>query len=450
MNHPKRRGVSVGTVIMLALTSVVLVLSIIILPRLMSTDKLRLSVSRLQNSTRLSSEIPGLEPVDIPIADATSTPPAAVTPVVSATPAEVATPVPAPTATPVPASSSTITITIGGTVEIDETLRSGAYGSDTGNYDFTKMLSLLDDEMRADLSFVSLLNITDDSSSVSAVNAPASVMDMLSAAGIDAISLAYPNAYDKGIAGIQATVSEAHARNLGVSGVYPTENDAQALPIFSANGIDVAYLSYTDVISSSGKKALRSDGNAYALPGIQTASGVADGAAADTRAARAMGAEIVIVTLNWSDSNTKSSVRQKIYDQLAAAGADVIVNTGSRNVQGVSWLTTTREDGTTAQTLLASSLGSILNGSRKDASVAGMLLQLEISCTGSSVSFKRVCYTPTYIWRYKQDGQYQYRVTPSDLTPPNNMSDDQTSYMQKAYRNIQKALDGSPITLRIK
>ena len=79
-----------------------------------------------------------------------------------------------------------------------------------------------------------------------------------------------------------------------------------------------------------------------------------------------------------------------------------------------------------------------------------MLLQLQIAFDGSTISFEKVCYTPTYIWRFKQDGQYQYRIAVSDQLPPDGMSDDQAGYMEKALRNIQKYLDDSPVTLRVK
>ena len=59
-------------------------------------------------------------------------------------------------------------------------------------------------------------------------------------------------------------------------------------------------------------------------------------------------------------------------------------------------------------------------------------------------------YTPTYIWRYKQDNQYYYRIAVSDQPAPDGMSDDQIGYMQKALTNLQKYLGDSPVTLRTK
>jgi hypothetical protein len=57
-------------------------------------------------------------------------------------------------------------------------------------------------------------------------------------------------------------------------------------------------------------------------------------------------------------------------------------------------------------------------------------------------------YAPTYIWKYKQDGQVHYRALPGDRTAPEGMSKDQQTAMGKALKTVQKMLDGSPLTLR--
>ena len=93
------------------------------------------------------------------------------------------------------------------------------------------------------------------------------------------------------------------------------------------------------------------------------------------------GAAVVVVSLNWGTSGTSkpTNAQRKLAQAIADAGADVIVGAGTRVVQPVTWLTHKNADGTAAQTLCAWSLGSLLNESRKDGNVAGMLLQLQIS-----------------------------------------------------------------------
>lgn len=447
MKQP-HRGVSFGTVFMLALTVVVLGLSTAILPRLLGKADLNVDVSGVFDALTLHDSLPALSLSDIPISDATEVPVATETPKPAA-PVATPTPTAAPTATPVP--GGTVTITIGGSVNIDDAIRKSAYYSDSGKYDFTEIMSLLKSEMQSDLTLLTLENVTLDAEKVSAVNAPSVVMDMLAEAGVDVVALGYSKAFDKGFEGLQATVEVAQQRGMTALGAYVSQDDADKLRLFTVDNVDIAFLHYTESISTTGKKAVNSAGISYALPTIKE-DGTASAMLADVRNARAAGADVIIVSLNWGKTSaSKPTNDQKaLAQQLADAGADIIVGAGTRVVQPVTWLTSKDANGSIRQTLCAWNLGSLLNESRKDGNVLGMLLQLQISFDGAALSFEKVCYTPTYIWRYKQDGQYQYRIAVSDQPAPDGMSDDQAGYMEKALRNLQKYLGDSPVTLRTK
>lgn len=442
-----RRGVSFGTLLMLAVTVVVTGLSAVILPRLLGKADFSFDVSSVLSGLTLHESLPSLALSEIPISDATEVPAVTEVPVAAVTAKPAATPV--PTATPAP--GGTVTLTIGGSVNIDDAIRQSAYYSESKKYDFTEIMALLREEMQSDLTMVMLENVTCDDEKVSAVNAPSVVMDMLADAGVDIVALGYSKAYDKGDKGLQATIDEARKRNLTTLGAYASQDDADKLRLFTVDQVQVAFLHYTEALSSTGRNAVRNDGASYALPLIQD-DGSTAAMLADVRNARADGADIVIVSLNWGkiSASKPTETQKRIAQELADAGADVIVGAGSRVVQPVTWLTSKDRDGNIRQSLCAWSLGSLINESRKDGNVVGMLLQLEIAFDGSKLSFKKVCYTPTYIWRYKQDGQYQYRIAVSDQAPPDGMSDDQAGYMEKAYRNLLKYLGDSPVTLRMK
>jgi len=343
-----------------------------------------------------------------------------------------------------------VTLTLGGSVNIDDAIRKSAYYSDSGKYDFTEIMALLEEEMTSDLTMLSLENIASDDYQVSALNAPPVVFDMLASSGVDIVALGYAKAADKGLDGLRTTVAEAQDRGLVTIGAYNSETDADTLRVFTINGVKVAFLHFTETITAAGKKALSGERAEYALPATHI-SGSEAAMINDIRDARAA-ADIVIVSLNWGKVSAAkpTAAQQTLAQQIAEAGADVIIGAGTRVVQPVAWLTTKDASGTIRQTLCAWNLGSILNESRKDGNVLGMLLQLQIFFDGKSISFEKICYTPTYIWRYKQDGQYQYRIVPSDQPAPDGMGDDQIGYMQKAYKNLLKYLGDSPVTLRTK
>ena len=439
-----RRGVSFGTVLMTVLTMVVIGVSAAVFPRLLDAGEYTLSIGDV-SVLSLDRSMPELAMQEIPIVAITPVP--EVTPIPDdARPA--ATSTPAPTVTPVPGGK--VTLTIGGSVNIDDAVRKSAYYSEAGKYDFTEIMALLDEELESDIALVTLENVTQDADKVSTVNAPSVVMDMLADAGFDMVVLGYSKAMDKGLDGLKATMAAARERDLIPLGVYDNELESKDFCIVTVDQVRVAFLHYTESVSSTGKKAIASEAAAYALPTILV-NGTEDAMLADVRAAKEQ-ADIVIVSLNWGtvSASKPTGAQQELAQKIADAGANVIVGAGSRVVQPVAWLTVKEEDGTIRQTLCAWSLGSLLNESRKDGNVLGMLLQLQLAYDGDSISFEKVCYTPTYIWRYKQDGKDQYRIVASDQLPPDGMADDQIGYMEKALRNLQKYLGDSPVTPRDK
>nr|MBR4280588.1 CapA family protein [Clostridia bacterium] len=439
------RGISFGTVFMTALTVVVLGLSGAILPRLLGEADFNMNVGGAVSALNLDDALTALKLSDIPITDATPTPEASIQPE-QTIPA--ATPTPVPTPTPYPGGK--ITLTLGGSVCIDESVRKSAYYSDSKKYDFENIMVLIQEEMQSDLTLVTLENLTVDEEKVSALNAPSAVLDTLADAGVDILALGHQKALDKGKEGLRATIDEVKERGMAYLGAYATETDADTLRIFNVDNVKVAFLHYTESISNAGKKAVKADSVAYALP-TTLVNGAAESMLAKIRGAREQGADIVIVSLNWGKSAAKPTAAHKnLAQQMADAGADVIVGSGSKAVQPVSWLTSKDEDGSIRHTLCAWNLASLLTGERNDGNVCSMLLQLQIAYDGDSVSFEKVCYTPTYIWRYKQDGQYYYRIVASDQPAPDGMSDDQIAYMEKALRNLQKYIGDSPVTLRTK
>ena len=447
MKQPTR-GVSFGTIFMLAVTIMVLGLSAVILPRLLGKADFDMDVNGVIAALSLDGAMPVLNLTDIPISDAEE-PKAEI----EAPLATTATATPAPTAapTPTPEVGGTVTLTFGGSVNIDDAIRKSAYYSDSGKYDFSDIMVLLKDELRADLTMVTLENITYDDAAVSSLNAPSAALDMLSDAGVDMIALGHAKALDKGTEALRATIEEAQERGLTPLGVYANQADADKLCLQTVSNVKVAFLHYTETVSNAGKSALKNTGAAYMMPTIKL-NGTVDAMLADVQNARKQGADIVIVSLNWGKvSASKPTAEQKtIAQQLADAGADVIIGAGSRVVQPITWLSSKDEHGNTKHTLCAWSLGSLINESRKDGNVLGMLLHLQIHYDGKDISFQKVSYTPTYIWRYKQDNQYYYRIAVSDQPAPDGMSDDQIGYMQKALTNLQKYLGDSPVTLRTK
>ena len=115
-------------------------------------------------------------------------------------------------------------------------------------------------------------------------------------------------------------------------------------------------------------------------------------------------------------------------------------------VQPAIWLD--RTDG--GQTLCCYSLGNLISDSRTDNGVAGMLLHLSFTKSADGVVRLASCtYTPTYVWRYKQDNAYHYRLVASSHGAPDGMEESQQTSMNRARNTVKTRLgDDSPLVMR--
>ena len=100
--------------------------------------------------------------------------------------------------------------------------------------------------------------------------------------------------------------------------------------------------------------------------------------------------------------------------------------------------------------LCAWSLGTLMSDDRSAANrIGGFLLHLTFERNpADTVEITRVTYTPTYVWKYRQDNQYYYKCLAADRTPPDGMDNEQMGVMNRSLEAVQKALEDSPAVLR--
>lgn len=312
----------------------------------------------------------------------------------------------ADTETPAPAVSS-FTLAAAGTVYAPKAIRESAMEG-AEHYDFEPIFAGLGTALSdADLAIVTLETTTaGEEKGYGSYNTPPQILDALRAAGADLVSLATERALDKGYDGLRLTVSELTARGLMCAGVTP--EGGSRVRVIGVNGIQVAVLAASYGISDEGRERTKeSERGALCLLETQQM-------AADIRAARAEGADVVIVLPHWGTKNkteTPAAVR-RMAEELAEAGADVILGTHPNVVQGTERLRVTRADGLEYETVVCYSLGSLLTDARAAENTAGMIAHLTVSYDPSArrVSLDELACTPVYIARDRKDGGVIYRI----------------------------------------
>jgi poly-gamma-glutamate synthesis protein (capsule biosynthesis protein) len=161
----------------------------------------------------------------------------------------------------------------------------------------------------------------------SLIAAPYEVAGDLRRVGFDRCSTASNHSYDLGAAGIASTLDAFDAA--GISHTGTARSPAEAAPdVLTVNGVRLAHLSYARN-SNTGFP-----GELWRLNRAATSAQVIS----DVRAARAAGAEIVVVSLHVYVemlSNPAATDRALVDEITAAAAVDAIVVHGPHTVQGV-------------------------------------------------------------------------------------------------------------------
>ena len=392
MGKRKRRGVSLGSLLMLAAAAIVVALSALFLLAIAGEDVYERTGAFIRTLSEQAHD------TGAPVASPT------------ATGAPQPTPTPSPNASaasepPAGRQSATFTLAASGTVAAPKAVRTGALG-EAGRYDFGPVFAGLGDALGdADLSIVTLETTTaGEEMGYGSYNAPPQLLDALRERGVDLLSLATEHALDKGYEGLEITLREMNSRSLGACGVDGTQGTA----LQNVNGVQVAVLSYAYGLSDEGSAQTGGDERGM-IPLLS-----AERMTRDIVAARLAGANVVIVLPHWGTKNrqeTPDSVRE-LARTLAEAGADVILGAHPNVVQGAERLRVTRSDGLKYEAVVCYSLGSLLTDARTSENTAGVVARLPITYDPQPrrTTLGELACTPLYIASQREDGETVYRV----------------------------------------
>ena len=427
MRKNGRRGVSFGTVAVLTFTLLILAGSVFVWTRLSSGKTVDLSRLKIES---LDLTIQTGAPEEIR-ADA-----------------QQAAPSPAPTAaqaakTPEPAAKQqkSFTLTAAGTVALEGEVRKNSYYSDSKQYDYYDIMMLLRKELQSDLNIVFAENMFSEEEKGSDLTAPGAGAAMLKAAGFNAAACGFYKAFGNAEAGIASTRKLLNEHGIRPIGIYERDG-AEEFRIGEVGGVRTALLQYTDTIAAATRKTMAKNGQSGMVPAAD-----AEAIGADIARAREKGAEAVIVLLNWGktgkgpDKNMRS-----LAQEIADAGADLIIGNGSRAVSGAEMLTSAADG---KQVLCVWSLGTTLSGDRSGIKrMAGMLLQVSFTVENGETKLTDARYIPLYTWKYKQDGRFYYRCIASDGGEPDGMDAEQQKMMSKALDTVRAAMKDTPVEER--
>jgi len=163
---------------------------------------------------------------------------------------------------------------------------------------------------------------------------PASALETLANAGVDAVSMANNHGADFGAVGLRDTLAARTASPLPVVGIGADEDEAFAPATLEAKGVKVAVFGASQVYEMT----LANWSADQDSPGIASASPLGRLRTAVSRASRTH--DLVVVFMHWGldyqqcpDGLSAATARS-----LEQAGADIVVGGHSHRVNGAGWL----------------------------------------------------------------------------------------------------------------
>ena len=197
---------------------------------------------------------------------------------------------------------------------------------------------------------------------------PGECAEALYRAGFRVFSLSNNHTYDKGAAGIAATLRfwETMPEDVITTGLWKGEADYGRIPIQTVDGVKIAYLSYTEHTNGIPRNSKMTANIIYTSQ-------------QDVIEQQGRAADFVVVGVHWGveDSHNITQAQRTLAQSLADWGADVIIGTHPHVLQDAEWRTAA--DG--RNVFVAYSLGNFLSTQSKPDQLIGAVLTLDLEQT---------------------------------------------------------------------
>ena len=291
---------------------------------------------------------------------------------------------PAPTPTPEPL---TVTLTLAGDLVMHEGLNTEARLPD-GSYDYTRFFADVEPYIsRSDYSLCCLESALTGGKiqSYPLFTSPDELAVSLRDVGFDLINTASNHALDGHQSGLIRTLDVLDSVGLDHVGTYRTQaeyDENNGILLREINGVSFAFLDY-----SYGTNGIPIYNFPYAVNLFNTSymsnyvSPDYDKLAADMAAARALGTDIIAVSIHWgAEYQTEPSANQeRVADFLFEQGADLVIGGHPHVPQPMELREIDNGDGTKRTGFLCYCLGNLLSTMKSDYTYLTALARIELT-----------------------------------------------------------------------
>lgn len=352
-------------------------------------------------------------------------------------------PEPTPEPTPEPVQLRSATIRSLGEIAMQTNLLRAAVNENT--FDFSDMFTYISDVVGgADYTVAdvegTLGGTTEYSGSTRMVTPPA-LIGTLKNCGVDMLMLANDHALDGGFEELKATIANCASEGMDYVGAAASAEEHDTPVIRNINGINVAFLAYTESLNGNEKKA-DAAATEYGVNLITSKTN----AKKDIENARAAGADVVVCYCSWGEmlNPAPTDVEKKMAQALTSWGADVIIGYNPHVVQPAAWLENKDADGNIRRTLCLGATGNFLSDQYGQYD-NGIVFQFTIQETEDGrFAITDPVYIPTFVWRSTlEDGKYNYHTLAVGQwleTEPEGMDYADATRMRQVWADVQSVM----------
>ena len=288
-----------------------------------------------------------------------------------------------------------------------EAAKMGRLNGEGRAYDFSHIFPEVKDEIAgADIAFINQETLMAGEeygyTGYPQFNSPRDLAVDLLNTGFDVVNLANNHMYDKGAAGLRATLDYWHTLDCTVIGAYYDEADYNSIRIVERDGVRIAFLSYFYGTNTHYKNTPRNvPGTDMIFPNLWEEDIRRQTAAAEELA------DFTVVSVHWGEDSVQAVTDdQKHFAKLFAdCGVDVIVGHHPHLIQPVEWIE--GKDGN--RCLCAYSLGNLYSLMASSYNMVGGFLECDFVVGEEGARIENARFVPTLFY-YKTSffGQHLY------------------------------------------
>lgn len=288
----------------------------------------------------------------------------------------------------------------------------------SANADFTALFSEVTNELSAaDLTIGNLEGtLAGAPYGAAEENYPDAFANALYEAGFDILQTANSCSVQRGLAGLQRTISVLQEAGIAAAGTYASAEARQSAPVLirEVNGIRIAFVAFTKGV---GGMSLPQSAdwcvNLLYSDYTDRYSSINTSAIREImRAARAEAPDIIVASVHWGSENATeiSSSQSAIADLLIEEGADVILGSHSHTVCPIE-RRSVNVSGAKKEVVIAYGLGDFCDAEAGAVNFS-LILNVEFRRDGQTgrTTLSQADYTPIATADYGKDSAVRYRV----------------------------------------